>query len=124
MQSSLNWFEIFVADLPRATRFYEATLNGKLRHEKSDGMEMAILPYAEPGVGGALCQSSGLKPGDGGTRIYLPAGKGEAALDAAVRRAREAGGMVTLAKQAIGPHGWIALVRDTEGNTIGLHAAP
>ena len=37
-------------------------------------------------------------------------------------RARAAGGKVMKDKFAIGPHGFIALVTDPEGNCAGLHS--
>lgn len=44
--------------------------------------------------------------------------------DCAVEAARAAahGGRVRRDKMAIGEHGFIALVADTEGTTIGLHS--
>ncbi len=37
-------------------------------------------------------------------------------------RAAKNGGSIFSEKMAIGPYGFIALVHDTEGNTIGLHS--
>jgi hypothetical protein len=64
-----------------------------------------------------------VQPAEVGTRVFLNLGKGEAALDAALSRAREAGGQVLAAKTSIGPHGWFAVIRDSEGNSVGLHVA-
>jgi uncharacterized protein len=33
-----------------------------------------------------------------------------------------AGGMILQPKFSIGEPGWIAMIRDTEGNTVGLHS--
>jgi uncharacterized protein len=122
MKNAANWFEIPVVELPRAIRFYEATLADKLRVENFMGTEMAIFPHDKPGVGGALVHFDKVDPSVHGARVYLDVGAGEPALDRALSRAREAGGIVHLSKTSIGQAGWIALVQDSEGNSIGLHA--
>ena len=69
------------------------------------------------GVGGSLVANPALKPGGGGV-VYLDA-RGD--LAGALERAPKAGGKVLLPSTSIGPMGTIALVQDTEGNTVGLH---
>ena len=117
---ALHWFEIPVTDMKRASSFYEAVLGEKLRHEMSGGVPNAILPY-EPsaGVGGALICDGKRKPSADGAIVYLPAHGG---VEAAAARAAKAGGKVLATKIDIGDPGFIALVVDTEGNQIGLHA--
>ena len=119
MKNALSWFEIPVGDMKRAVAFYEAMLGGKLKQETFSGTPNAVLPY-EPGsgVGGALVRTDRMKPGASGTTVYLPAKDG---VDAAVARVKKAGGTVLAAKIDIGEFGTIALVRDTEGNDVGLH---
>lgn len=118
MQNAINWFELFVTDLDRATRFYESALGISLRREEFGGTPMAIfMSAAEGAVGGALVKN-GQKPG-GGALVYLNAnGK----LDAVLGRIAKAGGEVVLPKTDIGDPGFIATVRDTEGNLVGLHS--
>jgi predicted enzyme related to lactoylglutathione lyase len=119
MSNTLNWFEIPTVDLARATRFYETTLGTSLRREDFDGMSMAIFAAPEPSVGGALVKDARRKPSDGGALVYLNAnGK----LDAVLSRVPSAGGEVILPKKDIGAPGFIALVRDSEGNLVGLHS--
>ena len=119
MKSALNWFEIFVHDLDRATRFYEQVLDEKLRREDFMGTPNSIFPHDEAAPGGALVRMSGREPGGGGLLVYLPA---EGKLDACIGRVAKAGGEVVQKKLAIGPAGFIAVIRDTEGNTVGLHS--
>ena len=116
MSNAINWFEIFVQDLNRATHFYEATLAIELRREDYAHKPTVVFPNAD-GVGGALVQDPARKPGDG-TLVYLNAG---GKLDACLQRVAAAGGAVVLPKTDIGDPGFIALIRDTEGNTVGLH---
>jgi hypothetical protein len=120
MKSALNWFEIPTHDIARAGRFYEAVLGVTLKHEDFFGTKMAVFPAEDPGVGGGLIQDDKRPPAEkGGAIIYLDASSG---LDAAIERAARSGGAVVMPKTSIGPQGHIALVRDTEGNTIGLHS--
>jgi predicted enzyme related to lactoylglutathione lyase len=120
MSHAIHWFEIFVGDIERATRFYQTVLGVELRRAQEDGRPMAIFASAvENGVGGALVQQAGRAPTDGGALVYLDA---DGKLDACLARVERAGGRVVQGKTDIGPPGFIALVRDTEGNLVGLHS--
>jgi predicted enzyme related to lactoylglutathione lyase len=117
---AIHWFEIFVTDLDRAARFYQTVLNVELRRESEGGRPMAIFNSAvEDGVGGALVRQTGREPTDNGVIIYLDA---DGKLDASLARVERAGGKVLMPKTDIGAPGFIALVRDTEGNLVGLHS--
>jgi predicted enzyme related to lactoylglutathione lyase len=119
-QNSIHWFEIPATDMTRAVRFYESMLGVTLRNEDAGPRKMAIIPTRDnQGVTGCVVSASERsQPSDKGTLIYLGAG-GE--LDACVARAQKAGGEVVVGKTSIGPNGFYALIRDTEGNTVGLH---
>lgn len=117
MSHAIHWFEIPSTDLARATAFYERLLQVKLRLETVDGIPMAIFPGEQKEIRGAIIQSTQHEPNPQGTRIYLAAPD----LDAALERVSAAGGALVLPKLDIGPPGFIALVRDTEGNVVGLH---
>ncbi|HZS35570.1 MAG TPA: VOC family protein [Polyangia bacterium] len=120
MSHAIHWFEIFVTDLDRAVRFYQTVLDVKLRREQEDDRPMAIFASAvESGVGGALVKQPGREPLAGGVLVYLDA---DGKLDASLERVERAGGQVVMPKTDIGPPGFIALVRDTEGNVVGLHS--
>jgi uncharacterized protein len=119
MKNALNWFEIFVGEIDRAAGFYEKVLDIRMRREEFFGKPMAIFPKGEAGVGGALVRDAGHPVGGGGSLVYLDAtGK----LDACLDRVGAAGGAVVLPRTSIGVQGFIALVRDSEGNTVGLHS--
>jgi hypothetical protein len=70
-------------------------------------------------VGGALVEDSTNAPSPTGQRVFLNAA-GE--LDAWLARVEAAGGRVLLPRTDIGPPGHIAIIQDTEGNHVGLHA--
>jgi len=54
-----------------------------------------------------------------GSLIYLNV---DGRLDACVARVAKAGGAIVLPRTGIGEHGFIAMVRDPEGNVVGLHS--
>lgn len=115
MQSAITWFELFVTDMPRAVKFYEAALGTKLEQKDFMGEPHALLG------GGALVKREGRAPSEAGVVVYLNcAGK----LDEVLRRVPAAGGAIVAPKSSIGPQGFVAMIRDSEGNQVGLHAAP
>lgn len=120
MKRLINWFEIPVADLERARRFYETTFAVTLTVEETCGLRMAVFPYAEPATGGALLACPDGKPGDHGVVIYLDGGDD---LAVPLARAVAAGGTVLMPKTELSPEiGFIAMFADSEGNRIGLHS--
>jgi predicted enzyme related to lactoylglutathione lyase len=118
-KDALSWFEIPAADLPRATRFYEAVLARKLKSETMGPERLSVFAYEQPGVGGCLIAGESHKPAASGTLVYLCVD----ALDAALERVGRAGGKVALPKTAL-PEGlgFFAHIIDSEGNRVGLHA--
>jgi predicted enzyme related to lactoylglutathione lyase len=118
---ALNWFEIPVRDMNRAQQFYETLLGKPLRREEMGPQTLAVFPYDDGRVGGALLAGPGAPaPSTDGNIIYLEASP---SLDATLARAAELGAKVLLAKlQLPGDIGAIAHIVDSEGNRIGLHA--
>lgn len=118
MKNVLNWFELPVLDMGRATRFYEHLLQGAVAQQVVGDEPNGILPYVQPGVGGALVLRKGFAPGNGAL-VYLNL-NGD--LDAATERAVQAGGSVVLPPSGPYPFGRIAVIVDSEGNHVGLHS--
>lgn len=122
MNNAVNWFEIFVADLTRAAAFYERVLQISLKREDFAGMPQAIFTRAggnPDNVGGALVKHPERGPSAEGVMVYLNV---TGQLDAVLGRIEAAGGKVVMPKTDIGDPGFIALMRDTEGNVVGLHS--
>lgn len=71
MKSVINWFEIPVADMDRAIKFYESVMQVALRREKMDVADLAIFPHQDPATGGALAKFDGVTPSSQGAIIYL-----------------------------------------------------
>ncbi|MGB3076476.1 MAG: VOC family protein [Chitinophagales bacterium] len=43
-ENSLNWFELSVADMPRAKKFYETIFGIEMQTDNMMGMEMCSFP--------------------------------------------------------------------------------
>ncbi len=114
----VTWFEILAADFERAITFYEATFGVELRRDPA-WPNMAIFPYEAPAVGGAVVTSRDSGPADGGVTIYLNC---DGKMDDVLERVPQAGGSVLEKKNHVPNVGWVAQIRDSEGNRVGLHA--
>jgi len=117
--NALNWFEIPANDLQRAIGFYQSVLGLTFTPDTCfDDVEIAVFPHSETGVGGALVKAAHLQPNAQGTIAYL----GTSELDAVLARVPTAGGAVLKPKTFLHEDiGHIAVIRDSEGNTVGLH---
>jgi uncharacterized protein len=119
-QNPVRWFEIYVQDMNRAKKFYEAVFNVKLQRLNSPGLEMWSFPMQmdQMGTAGALVRMEGVPSGGNSTIVYF------ACADCAVEEAltEKHGGRIQKGKMSIGEYGYISLVYDTEGNRIGLHS--
>lgn len=120
MKNPIHWFEIPVADMERAVRFYETVFAIRLRRESMSDVNMAVFPYAEGSTGGALCDLKLYQPGPSGPAIYLDGGDD---LATPLGRVEAAGGQIVVPKTCISPEiGYMAFFTDSEGNRIGLHS--
>lgn len=121
MHNPVGWFEIYVDDMARARRFYEAVFEVQLQPLESGGPQMLAFPSSMEhyGVGGALVHMPGFPAGGNSTLVYF------SCTDCAVQEARvlAAGGRIQKPKMSIGQYGFISLVIDTEGNMLGLHTS-
>ncbi|MDB5122769.1 MAG: Glyoxalase-like domain protein [Mucilaginibacter sp.] len=118
----LNWFEISVADIARAKKFYEAIFSIKMEEQEMMGMKMAFFPMESMNgkVSGGLVQGPYHKPSADGTKIYFNANPD---MDAIIAKIEKAGGKVTMPKTNIGDDiGYMANFIDTEGNGVALHS--
>jgi predicted enzyme related to lactoylglutathione lyase len=116
----VGWFEIYVQDMERARKFYEAMLQVKLEPRKGGDLEFMAFPRSSTsyGAGGALVTMQGVPSGGNSTLVYFSCQ--DCAEEA--RRAVTAGGKIMREKFPIGTHGFIVLAFDTEGNLFGLHS--
>ena len=115
----VRWFEIYVQDMDRARKFYEAVLACKLQKLDSPYDIWAFPAHKDRfGSPGALVRMDGVPSGGNSTLVYF------ASADCAAEEARvtQAGGEIHKGKFSIDPYGFISLVLDTEGNMFGLHS--
>lgn len=116
MKNTVNWFEIPVVDIARATSFYGKLLGLKLEAGDFKGTPTTIIK--SDGVSGALVQLEHRKPSAAGAVVYLNV---DGQLDAVLARLKSVGGELVEPRTDIGPMGAYAVVRDSEGNHVGVH---
>jgi predicted enzyme related to lactoylglutathione lyase len=121
MADQIVWVDIPVLDLDRAIGFYSAVLGAEVKKQEYPGFAIGLLPGAEGDVSGCLCtpDQTDERPSSSGLLIYFNA---QGRLDEAVAAVETGGGKVLQAKHQIGPHGFRAVVVDSEGNRIALHS--
>ena len=117
--NTICWTDIPVTDLDRAIQFYSAVLGKPVRKESGPGFELGILPHTQDEVAGCLVSGPEHKPSEAGPLVYLSV---EGRLDQAAQAVENSGGKVIQAKHAIGPYGYRAVIRDSEGNRMALHS--
>ncbi|MCB9914296.1 MAG: VOC family protein [Planctomycetes bacterium] len=112
------WLDIPVKDLARACDFYARVLGIGVQRFDAGGCEMAVLDH-EQGNGGCLVPEPEHVSRQG-LLVYFNA---EGRLRDAVAQAAAHGGEVLVDTHSIGMHGFRAIVLDSEGNRIALHAS-
>ncbi len=120
MGNPIGWFEIYVDDMARAKKFYQAVFATQLEKLDSGDLDIWAFPgdINSYGAPGALVCMPGFSPGRNSVIIYFSCQ--DCAEQAA--RVKANGGKIEKEKFSIGPYGFIALAYDTEGNMIGLHS--
>lgn len=115
-------FEIHCEDLDRAQAFYEAVLGWSFQ-SWGDGSYRLITtgPDEAPGINGGLMKRMGvLEAGVDYPVIAHMTTVDVEDLDAYVASAVSAGGVVALPRMPVPGVGWLAYVKDTEGNIFGM----
>lgn len=121
----ITWFEIPVSDIDRAQTFYQTILDIEMV-KRADGSDEAVFFPYDPNVvqatsgrvTGVLSKSEGNTPSASGTMVYINASP---SIQAVLNRVEQAGGKIIAPKIQI-PAGFIAIIIDSEGNSVGLHA--
>lgn len=114
------WCDIFVDDLDRACAFYEGVCNISCQQESFGDIRFAVLEH-QNGNGGCLVPR---QPGQdasrwGGVMIYLNV---NGRIRDAASKVEELGGKLVQDIHPIGPHGFRALIEDSEGNPMAIHS--
>ncbi len=122
MTNAVSWFELPAVDFSRAIKFYSTVLGTAITPNETMGVPLGMFPYVQGlGVGGAIIslQDEHLHTGAERPIVYLYVGK---TLEPALERGIAAGAEVIMSRTEIGEFGAIAVIRDTEGNHVGLHS--
>ena len=121
----LTWFEIPVVDTERAKTFYETILDIEMVKRAAGHDEAVFFPFdpnvvqATSGrVTGVLSKTERNSPSGNGTIVYINASPN---IEAVLNKVEQAGGKIIAPKTLI-PAGYIAIIIDSEGNKVGLHA--
>ncbi|HEY8667159.1 MAG TPA: VOC family protein [Tepidisphaeraceae bacterium] len=118
VHNQVVWLDIPAVDLDRAIKFYSAVLGKEVKKEQFPGMTIGVLPH-EHGNGGCVFVKDGEKPSATGPLVYLNA---QGRLDDAIAAVTKLGGKILQPKHPIGPHGFRAVILDSEGNRMALHS--
>jgi len=119
MGNQFVWVDIPVTDLDRAIDFYSKVLGNPVTKTGGEGFVFALLPQANSAVSGCLYTSTENAPSKTGPLVYLNA---NGRIRQAVQAATQSGGQIVQDVHPIGPHGFRALLIDSEGNRIALHS--
>lgn len=122
MKHAASWIEIPAVDLGRARKFYEAIFDIEMEPMSlPNGLNMALFPVEQGGVGGAICQYEEFyHPGQQGPLVYLMA---DPDLQHVLNRVEDNGGSIVVPKTRISEdHGFMAVFEDCEGNRMALHS--
>ncbi len=118
----VGWFEIPVLNMDRAKLFYEKVFDLTIEIHDLGGVIMGWFPNApgKPGATGSLIKHGEYIPSATlGPLIYFSCSDVANELG----RVTEAGGEVLQQKTEIGDgHGFMGLMKDSEGNRIALHS--
>lgn len=111
------WFDIPVSELDRAAAFYRAVLSVQVKKEDMGGFQLCVIEHGD-GNGGCLVKSPD-EVSAVGVMIYLNV---NGRIRDAVAQVRTHGGGVVEDVHSLSPHGFRAIVLDSEGNRVALHS--
>jgi uncharacterized protein len=113
-------FEVHAEDPARAERFYRAVLGWEFTKwpGPSDYWLIKTGPDDRPGINGGMVRRQGTI--DGQAVIAYVCTADVSALDDTMKRTKAAGGKLALPKMPIPGVGWLAYMKDTEGNIFGM----
>ena len=118
----IAWFEIPVIKMERAKKFYETMLDISISINEFGGFKMGWFPNKDRlgQASGSLVQHQNYIPSlTDGPLVYFSCED----VSKVLSKVEEAGGQVLQPKTEIGNgHGFMGLLKDTEGNRIALHS--
>jgi len=119
MSNLIVWMDIPAKDLNRAIDFYSNVLNIDVVKQDLPEVSLGMFPSSDNSMTGCIYVDNQPIKNDVGPLLYFSA---EGRLDDAIQKAVSFGGEILEEKHQIGPYGWRAIVKDSEGNRIALHS--
>ncbi len=114
-------FEIHATEPEQLIAFYTRVFGWTFT--KAEGMDYWLIgtgPSDEPGIDGGLVRRPVPAPVDSPALNAFPCTVQVDSVDATLATAVELGAVVALPKMAVGGIGWLAYIKDPDGNTLGL----
>ncbi|PHN93817.1 lactoylglutathione lyase [Maribacter sp. 6B07] len=116
----VNWFDIHVSNLQSAKEFYETVFNIKLIDFPIEFGKQSGFPFDPKGLNitGALVEKEDFIASSNNTVVYFES------KDCTTEEnlVAQAGGKIIRPKMSIGEFGFVSILMDRDGNTIGLHS--
>jgi len=114
----ITWFDIPAEDINRAVGFYNNVLGMALHVVDFNGISMAMFSENPEITSGAIVQTEYNSPSETGSTVYFWVDD----LDGTISKVEGFGGVILQPKTMISEeHGFYSLIKDTEGNRVGLH---
>jgi len=112
------WFDIPIVDLDRSITFYSEVLGIEVGKAEFENFTFAVLEHKD-GNGGCLVPKATEVTHDKGILLYMNV---DGRIRDAVGKVSANGGEIIEDTHPIGPHGFRALIKDSEGNRLALHS--
>lgn len=113
-------FEIHASEPERARRFYKTVFGWEFQQWGDQPYWVVRTGEGSPGIDGGMLPRQGPPPAPDGAVNGFPLTIGVDDLDAYLARALDAGATMALPRQGVPRIGWLAYVKDTEGNLFGI----
>lgn len=112
----VQYFEIPVINLERASSFYKRVFHFEFTQEIIDNNQMALFPFYESskGITGALAKGNTYIPSKQGTLVYFDVENIDKILSMLKKE------QILYPKTKVEGKGFVAEIEDSEGNKIGL----
>jgi uncharacterized protein len=116
-------FEIHASDPEKSIAFYSGLFGWTFQRYPIPGVYYGVITGSstEPGINGGLIQRMGPRPADGAPVNSWTVTVDVESVDKTFAKALELGGREALPKMAIPSVGWVAYIKDVDGNIVGLH---
>lgn len=118
----VNWFEIPVTNMDRASSFYSKVFGLEIAANEVNGNKMGWFPMEmeAAGAAGTLIEGEGYEPSHTGSLVYFRV----EAINPTLELINSNGGKTLVPRVSIGEYGFISHFEDTEGNRVALHEKP